>query len=60
MMLFFVLPVIWYVVCEAVLSYLRKPRSMPTPLSFWMGIAQSAGSALLAVIAVSLVFFGKN
>ncbi len=54
------LAVIWYILCEVWINNIRKPQSMPGPLSFWIGIAQSIGSALLVASAVWLTFFSKK
>jgi len=48
--------VIWYATMEFVISKLRRGSSMPTKLTFWLGLAQSIG-AFGFVVTAAIVFF---
>jgi prolipoprotein diacylglyceryltransferase len=47
--------VIWYATMEFVISRLRRASSMPTKLTFWLGLAQSIG-AFGFVVSAAIAF----
>lgn len=49
----------WYFLCELLQTKFRRKANMPSPMSFWIGLLQSAGT-FAWVVAAAVVYFTQR